>query len=282
VKEDPERVQQKQALLSFDIEEFDVPAEHGIDLALDDQIRLSREGTEQILALLDKYKIKATFFTTITFAQRARPLISRILASGHELASHGWYHSKFAISHLEQSRAALKEMFGVEVTGFRMARMMHVDSEAIRDAGYRYNSSLNPVYLPGRYNNFSAPRTAFEKNGLFHLPASATPYLRIPLFWLSFHHLPTWLYKAACARTIRRDGYLNLYFHPWEFVDLSQVPGLPWLITRRSGEEMMDRFDELLRWMLDRGYEFKTIEDFVQRSQQSTRIHDFRNVTSKR
>ena len=29
-------------LLSFDIEEFDVPREHGVEIALDEQIRISR------------------------------------------------------------------------------------------------------------------------------------------------------------------------------------------------------------------------------------------------
>jgi peptidoglycan/xylan/chitin deacetylase (PgdA/CDA1 family) len=261
--------QKRKVLLSFDIEEFDVPSEYGIDLPFEDQIRLSREGTERILDLLNRLNIRATFFTTVTFAQHTKLLIDQILNGGHELASHGWFHSKFSISHLDQSRVALQEMFGVDVKGFRMARMMEVDSAAIRDAGYQYNSSLNPVYLPGRYNNLSAPRTGFRKNGLFHLPASATPYMRIPLFWLSFHHLPMWMYKFACARTMRHDGYLNIYFHPWEYVDLSQVGGLPWLITRRSGDLMAARFENLLVWMKAQGYRFETIQDFVQTAQPS-------------
>jgi peptidoglycan/xylan/chitin deacetylase (PgdA/CDA1 family) len=255
----------KEVLLSFDIEEFDVPTEYGIDLPFEEQIRLSREGTERILDLIASQNIRATFFTTVTFAQHSKKLIDLILSGGHELASHGWFHSKFSIAHLDQSRAALNEMFGADVSGFRMARMMDVDPAAIRDAGYKYNSSLNPVYLPGRYNNFSAPRTTFEKNGLVHVPASATPYLRVPLFWLSFHHMPLWMYKFACARTMRHDGYLNIYFHPWEFVDLSKVPGLPWLITRRSGDIMVDRFSLLLTWIQSCGYRFSTIQDFVTR-----------------
>ena len=33
-------------LLSFDIEEFDVPREHGVEIALDEQIRISEQGTK--------------------------------------------------------------------------------------------------------------------------------------------------------------------------------------------------------------------------------------------
>jgi hypothetical protein len=262
--------QPKKVLLSFDIEEFDVPAEYGIDLPFAEQIRISREGTETILRLLSHRKIKATFFTTVVFAQQEQPLIRRIISEGHELGSHGWFHSRFNISDLEKSRNELTGMFGVDIHGFRMARMMEVDSAAIRDAGYKYNSSLNPVYLPGRYNNFFLTRTAFDRNGLFHLPASATPILRLPLFWLSFHHLPTWMYRAACARTMRHDGYLNIYFHPWEFSDLSKISGLPSLITRRSGDVMVKRFDSWVSWMECKGYSFETLQTFVARRMERT------------
>ncbi|MEI9920207.1 MAG: hypothetical protein WDO14_15640 [Bacteroidota bacterium] len=156
---------------------------------------------------------------------------------------------------------------GRDVKGFRMARMMEVNDEAIRNAGYVYNSSLNPVYLPGRYNNFSSPRTMFKEHGLIQLPASATPLLRVPLFWLSFHHLPLWYYKLACNTTIRRDGYLNIYFHPWEFTDLSDPQlKLPWLIRKNSGADMISRFSKLLDWMLLKGYSFETLIGFVSRS----------------
>jgi peptidoglycan/xylan/chitin deacetylase (PgdA/CDA1 family) len=256
-------------MLSFDLEEFDVPAEYGIDLKFDEQIRISKVGLERILELLDKHQITATFFTTVVFAEQQPELIRRIIAAGHELGSHGWYHSSFENEHLAASRAKLREMFGVEVNGFRMARMMDVDHQAIRNAGYKYNSSLNPTYLPGRYNNFSGPRTVFDEDGLLHLPASVTPFFRLPLFWLSFHHFSLWFYKAACRRTINHDRYLNLYFHPWEFADLkTDVPGLPWLITRNSGKAMVRRFDEMIRWMKRRGYFFDPIENFLSSKKQ--------------
>lgn len=255
----------QKVLLSFDIEEFDVPIEdYRVEIPFDKQIRISAEGTEIILDILKKLKIKATFFSTVTFAQNASKVIQRIISEGHELASHGWFHSTFEDKDLLASRNELMKISGVEVKGFRMARMMEVNDNAIRDAGYVYNSSLNPVYLPGRYNNFRSPRTIFKEDGLVQVPASATPFFRIPLFWLSFHHLPLWAYKSACERTMRRDGYLNIYFHPWEFTDLSDKSlGLPWLITKNSDSDMINRFRNLLKWMSVKGYSFDTLINFV-------------------
>jgi len=251
-------------MLSFDIEEFDVPQEYGANIPFDEQIKISEGGTNIILDILRESGIKATFFSTVTFAKNVPEVIQRIVKEGHELASHGWFHSSFENKDLLASRHELERISGREVKGFRMARMMEVDDEAIRSAGYVYNSSLNPVYLPGRYNNFTSPRTIFEDDGLIQLPASATPLLRIPLFWLSFHHLPLWFYKSACNRTMRRDGYLNIYFHPWEFTDLSNARlGLPWLIQKNSGADMISRFNKLLGWMKSKQYSFDTMIAFV-------------------
>ena len=56
-------------LLSFDIEEFDMPFEYNRDISFADQISISRTGTIAILDLLDKHQVKATFFCTVTFAE---------------------------------------------------------------------------------------------------------------------------------------------------------------------------------------------------------------------
>ncbi|WP_431292791.1 hypothetical protein [Pedobacter sp. P26] len=52
-------------LLSFDIEEFDMPFEYGKEISFEDQIAISRAGTIAILDILDKYSVKATFFAQL-------------------------------------------------------------------------------------------------------------------------------------------------------------------------------------------------------------------------
>jgi peptidoglycan/xylan/chitin deacetylase (PgdA/CDA1 family) len=254
----------KKILLSFDIEEFDMPLEYGKSITFEDQIRVSTEGAHTILDILETHDIRATFFSTVVFATHAPSVIDRINKAHHELASHGYYHSQFEAAHLAQSKTALEALSGKPVTGFRMARMMPVDDAAIAAAGYTYNSSLNPVYLPGRYNNFFKPRTLVKTGALQQLPASAVPLIRFPLFWLSFHNLPLWLYQAASAATVARDGYLNIYFHPWEFTPLDNPAyGFPGYIVRNTGVQMQERFDALIRWGKKKGYGFETIGQFL-------------------
>ena len=161
-------------LLSFDIEEFDVPREHGVEIALDEQIRVSEEGTQAILDVLDRHGVKATFFSTANFAQHTPELMQRIKCSGHEIASHGYYHSSFEVADLKASKDALETQLDIEVKGYRQARMMPVDEQEIAKAGYTYNTSLHPTFIPGRYMHLSAPRTHFMKEGVLQIPASVT------------------------------------------------------------------------------------------------------------
>ena len=63
-------------LLSFDIEEFDVPKEHQVDISMEEQIKVSVEGTTRILDCLERNQVKATFFCTANFALHAPDIIN--------------------------------------------------------------------------------------------------------------------------------------------------------------------------------------------------------------
>ncbi len=252
-------------LLSFDIEEFDMPFEYGKEINFTDQMSISITGTTIILDLLLKHQVKATFFSTATFAMNAPEIMKRIVAEGHEVASHSYFHSDFKIEHLLQSKEKLESITHTKVVGFRMPRMHPVDEKAVFEAGYTYNTSINPTYLPGRYNNFSKPRTFFKQDGVLQIPASVSPIIRFPLFWLSFHNLPLWLYQWLCNVTLKKDKYLNLYFHPWEFTDLKQKErfGFPGYVSKNSGNDMKNRLEFLIVWMKKQRYSFGSFKDLI-------------------
>src|SRR5690606_31904554 len=129
------------------------PLEYKGEIPFEKQISLSQTGLERILDILKKHNVKATFFSTVVFAENSKNLIGRLLNEGHELASHTWFHSDFEEKHLKESKDRLEELFSTKVTGLRMPRMMPVSKNAVENAGYSYNSSINPTFLPGRYNN---------------------------------------------------------------------------------------------------------------------------------
>ncbi len=252
-------------LLTFDVEEFDIAEEYGQTVDIDTKIRVSTEGLVKILALLDTYNIKATFFCTAFFAEK-QPELARRLAEQHELASHGYYHSDFKIAHLRESREALERIGGKPVLGYRMARLAPLDANLVAEAGYLYDSSMNPTWLPGRYNNLHRPRTLHRiaNDKLWLLPTSVTPLLRFPLFWLTLKNLPLSIVSWLSWRTLQHDGYLSLYYHPWEFCDLSAWQ-LPYYTRSTDGDALLQKMENYIRFFKKRNVEFGTIRDFLAR-----------------
>lgn len=252
-------------LLSFDTEEFDVPREHGVDFSLEEGMKVSIFGTNRILDCLKQNGVRATFFCTANFVKHAPEVIKRIMDEGHEVACHGCDHWQPKATDVEISKQVLEAATGRIAHGYRQPRMFPVSDEEIERMGYTYNSSLNPAFIPGRYMHLNAPRTWFMKGKVMQIPASVTPLIRFPLFWLALHNLPEFLYHAMVRRVINHDGYFVTYFHPWEFYALKEHPEfkMPFIIKNHSGEQMFQRLDRLIKMLKSRGNEFVTFQEFV-------------------
>jgi len=251
-------------LLSFDVEEFDIPLEYGAAVSEADQQSVSAEGMGKVLSLLENLGVKTTCFVTYNFARRNPELFAR-MAAAHEIASHGMCHSSFEVRHLEESRKKLSELAGREVVGFRAARLAPVAPEAILAAGFRYDSSVNPTYLPGRYNNLRLPTAVYrEACGLYRFPVSVEPFTRFPLFWLSFKNLPLPLYVRLAKRALKRRGCFNLYTHPWEYADRARGRAwqLPSYVTRHAGDGQLARLAKLIEALRPHGI-FSTFSEYL-------------------
>ncbi|GAB4247679.1 MAG: polysaccharide deacetylase family protein [Candidatus Methylacidiphilales bacterium] len=249
-------------LLSFDVEEFDIPAEFGRMIGDDDQVAVGAKGLERVLMVLERTGVVATLFCTVRFAQ-ACPELIRNAVQRHELGSHGWQHDRLNVEDLMRSREALEHQFGVPVLGFRPARFQPVPAKAVRSAGYQYHSSENPIWLPGRYNHWNKPRTVYRQDGLVQIPISASPVLRFPLFWLAAKNYPEGIFRALTQWTLRRDGYVNLFFHPWELCEVGDW-GLPFLVRARDGMKMSQWLERQIRWLQECA-EFETLGAFAAR-----------------
>lgn len=257
-------------LLSFDTEEFDVPREHGVDFSLEQGMAVSRIGTDRILNVLKENQVKATFFCTGNFARQAPDMIQRIMDEGHEVACHGVDHWTPKSTDVAESKQILEEITGRKMNGYRQPRMLPVSDADIEQNGFRYNSSLNPAFIPGRYMHLTAPRTWFMRGKVMEIPASVTPLIRFPLFWLALHNLPEFLYHSLVRRVLAHDHYFVTYFHPWEFYDLKQHPEfrMPFIIRNHSGKEMAGRLDRFIKMSKRHGEQFVTFTEFMERTLQ--------------
>jgi peptidoglycan/xylan/chitin deacetylase (PgdA/CDA1 family) len=246
-------------LMSFDVEEFDMPLEYNFPISDDEQMKIGKQGLDTILPMVDD--IPCTMFTTANFAVHFPDAVKQ-MAAKHEIASHTFYHSHFENKDLLDSKLKLEEISGQKVTGLRMPRMRKVEMDQVKKAGYLYDSSINPTWLPGRYNNLHLPRTLYTDQGMKRLPASVSPNLRIPLFWLAFKNFPYSVFKQLAIQTLKKDGYVCLYFHPWEFVDINGY-NLPGYTRKPCGEPLQKRLQQLIADLKKHG-DFITIQNWLQ------------------
>lgn len=247
-------------LLSFDVEEFDMPLEYGFPIAVAQQMQKGKLGLDRLMPLLSDPSIRSTLFTTANFANQYPEIIQQ-LSQKHEIASHTFYHSSYQTIDLKNSRERLSELIGKQVVGLRMPRMKQVPVSDIVNAGYGYDASIHPIWLPGRYNNLHLPRNPYVDNGLFRIPASVSTFFRIPLFWLSFKNFPYSLYLQLAIHALKSQGFLSLYFHPWEFVDIHGF-NLPSYTIKGCESTLFERLNQLVQDLKSHG-EFITYQDFA-------------------
>jgi len=194
---------------------------------------------DRILALFERHGVRATFFTLGWIAERYPQVVRRIVAGGHELASHGYGHlrasdqtrAEFA-SDIRSAKALLEDIGGQAVLGYRApsfsigrANLWALDE--LLEAGYRYSSSIYPI-AHDHYGMPEAPRFAFYPNGpegLLEVPITTVQMLgrNLPAGGGGyFRLLPYALSRWMMAKVNRDDRQPSLfYFHPWE-IDTQQ------------------------------------------------------------
>lgn len=236
---------QRYILMSFDVEEFDMPLEYNQPLSIEEQMETGFKGLQATMAIINNANTACTFFTTANFARQYADSIRQI-SGRHEIASHTYFHSRYKTEDLLQSRLELENITRKPVYGLRMPRLKKVPMTDVIAAGYSYDSSVNPTWIPGRYNDLHLSRTIYTDQNMLRVPASVSPRLRIPLFWLAFKNMPYGAFKSLAVKALKKDGYLCLYFHPWEFTNIREFD-IPGYAKRWSGEKMQQRLSRLIK-----------------------------------
>ena len=225
-------------------------------------------NTSRILDMFDQAGVRATFFTLGWVAERHPALVRRIVAEGHELASHGYFHrlaheqtpADFARD-VGDARKLLEDTGGVRVQGYR-APTFSINTrnpwafETLTEQGYRYSSSIYPIrhdlygmpqaprfpYHPEGGALLEIPMTTVRLGGR-NLPCAGGGYFRL---------LPYEIFRAGLRRFNRADHAPGIFYtHPWE-IDAGQprVEAAPRMAKFRhylNLDQMPNRMHRLLR-----------------------------------
>lgn len=205
-----------------------------IDRAAWDTIPCRVEANmDRILQQFDRAGVTATFFTLGWIADRYPGVVRRIVAAGHELASHGYGHARADAqtpdefrADVRRARGVLQDLGGVPVTGYRAPTFSIGPRnpwafDVLDEEGYFYSSSVYPVrhdlygapdaprfpYRPGAGALIEIPMTTVRIGGR-NLPCAGGGYFRL---------MPYALFRTLLRRFNRLETAPGVfYFHPWE------------------------------------------------------------------
>jgi polysaccharide deacetylase family protein (PEP-CTERM system associated) len=236
---------------------------------------------EKILALLDEHGQKATFFMLGSVVETDPALAPMICSAGHEVASHGYSHRLVSDLTPQQFRGELQlterilmEQTGQRPIGYRAPQWSLSERNGwafaiLREQGYRYDSSLNPLLFVGNSRGSRTPyRLEGEGAGLWEIPPMVTRS------WMG--NLPTgggwgfrfFPFKMICT-TIEalncRHHPAVLYLHPRE-VDPAgprlDLPSLKRFVSYGTRTDAAPRLSELFR-----RYRFITLKELIDKWQ---------------
>jgi peptidoglycan/xylan/chitin deacetylase (PgdA/CDA1 family) len=147
-----------------------------------------RVGVPRILELLARERIPATWFVPGHTLETFPANTEAILAGGHELACHGWYHEDFSeltgdaqAEILGRSIDAVRTVTGAPPKGFRAPywALGPETLELVEAAGFRYDSSL----MADDYHLYRVRHG--DRHSVEHGTTWGTPgaLVEVPVYW---------------------------------------------------------------------------------------------------
>ncbi len=222
-------------VFTVDLEEWFHICDAGEQLAPDRWETLPsrvEETTRRVLGMLDRAQVTATFFVVGWVAERHPRLIEEILAAGHEIGSHGYWHQRAYDlgpdafrADLQRSVRALRDAGATTVTSFRAPEWSINNRslwalDVLVEEGFVLDASMAPLKIVGDPSFPRAPhRRQTRRGSLLEVP---------PLVADRFGHIMPmgwgWgLRMSSPARVLKAIDDTNrrglgavLAVHPWE------------------------------------------------------------------
>lgn len=250
----------------------------------DQELRVEK-GMAVCLDLLDRHRVKATFFVLGWTAERFPETVREIVRRGHEVGCHSYAHPEVFKLTADQFRAdcdralvalaaaGVDSPAGYRAPSFSITPSVHEYLGILRDCGFRYDCSIFPIHHP-RYGQPDAPRRPFALEGdgpsftVVPMPTWRILGLNVPFSGGGYLRILPWSLFRFLRRRAHRQGLPCLvYMHPWEMDDFKPRVGQSAATSLRSqgGQATMPvKIEKILA-----NGEFETLGQYVERLNQA-------------
>ncbi|MBU6997232.1 MAG: polysaccharide deacetylase family protein [Theionarchaea archaeon] len=215
-----------------------------------------------LLDIFCEEDIPSTLFVLGAYAESNPSILDLSGENGHEIASHGYTHMDLR----SLSSAALREElsrchhlftargFRAPYYGFNTLMVEYLEPYFV------YDSSQIPVRSASRMDRFL--NVYMLSKSLMEIPISTVGI--IPLTSMILRMCPLSLAKMIALYVLKRDGYMVINFHPWEFsCVLPDVP-IPSYVTKNTGPAFTKKVKAYLRFLRGLEVDFVTMEQIYE------------------
>lgn len=190
------------------------------------------EGLEQLLAILARFDIKATFAVPAAMARLLEGRLRELAGEGHEIAAHGFKHEAVGElgrteekARIELTTEILTEVLGHQPEGwyslprqgdpFAVGSISPNTAELLAEAGYRYMGNGLSDDIPHYWvSDFEHRRAILTLPYFYHFDDQF--FLLFPRQGTGLEHADTLFanWKAEFEAQYKRGRYFNMTLHP--------------------------------------------------------------------
>jgi polysaccharide deacetylase family protein (PEP-CTERM system associated) len=224
-------------------------------------------NTDRILNLLDKYKLKATFFCLGWIAKKYPDIIKKLDDCNYEIGTHTMMHQliydqtrKEFSEDLEHSVKTIEDITGKKVKYFRAPGFsLREDTKWAFEALLSHDiemdcSLLSASHSHGGFPEYGKATPAIIQYGgsqIKELPVNNATILGIPTLYSGGGYFRLFPY-AFIKHWTKKSNYVMVYMHPRDF-DYEQpvIPSLSVLRKFKSYVGLSKSFDKFERYIND-------------------------------
>jgi len=259
--------------LSFDFDAMSVMVARGLKSPTPiSRGEFGAVGANRILALLDKYRLKASWFIPGTTVKTYPDHVRRIAEAGHEIGNHGWTHVPPASLSPQQEEAgllraneAIAEIYGKPPVGYRSPAwdLSPTSVDLLLKHGFLYDSSM----MGHDHHPYHARRNDIVPDDEPIEFGETTSLIEMPVSW-SLDDFPHFEYMRTKESTLpglrSASDVLENWVQDFEYMKLSEQWGVltytfhPFVSGRGHRMLLLER---LITSLLERGAVFMTVEE---------------------
>ena len=243
------------------------------------------DSTDFLLALLNKYNVRATFFVLGELAEGYPSLIKMIHKQGHEISSHGYSHKKLYMlnkdsfeKELKKSIEILESITGEKPIGFRAPNFSLDNStkwvfRTLEKYGFKYDSSIFPIKTQF-YGVPNAPLEPYklsmdditkidDNSKIIEFPLSVVKIIKnVPIAGGFYFRILPFSFIRLAIKKVNKDRPIIVYIHPWEIYPKTPKVNIPFPINFLSYykmESVLKKFENILK-----NFKFAPIKEVLQ------------------